>query len=119
VYDHHQVVFTCTLTPVSLLFLPTLDNVYIWRSDVIALYDKINWNIKTYKWKLLKLLKIIKKIIVYYYCLYYSRGTSIGWAVDISIFELLNNCSELEAMFLPASCDVAVSYFADFCGVNM
>jgi hypothetical protein len=28
---------------------------------VIALYDKINWNIKTYKLKLLKLLKFIKK----------------------------------------------------------
>jgi hypothetical protein len=31
VYDHHHVVFTCTLTPVFLLFLPTLVNVYIWR----------------------------------------------------------------------------------------
>jgi hypothetical protein len=31
VYDHHQVVFTCTLTSVFLLFLPTLASVYIWR----------------------------------------------------------------------------------------
>jgi hypothetical protein len=26
IYDHHQAVFTCTLTPVFLLFLPTLAN---------------------------------------------------------------------------------------------
>jgi hypothetical protein len=45
VYNHHQVVIAFTLTPVFLLILPTLPNVYIWRQDVIALYDKINWNI--------------------------------------------------------------------------
>jgi hypothetical protein len=31
VYDHHQAAFTCTLTSVFLLFLPTLTDVYIWR----------------------------------------------------------------------------------------
>jgi hypothetical protein len=31
VYDHHKVLLTCTLTPVFLLFLPTLANVYICR----------------------------------------------------------------------------------------
>jgi hypothetical protein len=33
VYDHHQAALTCThiLTPIFLLFLPILANVYIWR----------------------------------------------------------------------------------------
>jgi hypothetical protein len=29
VYDHHEAIFTRTLTPVFVLFLPTLANVYI------------------------------------------------------------------------------------------
>jgi hypothetical protein len=39
---------------------------------------------------------------------HYPRGTSIRWTVDTSIFELLNNCSELETLLLPAAWDVAV-----------
>jgi hypothetical protein len=76
------------------------------------------------------MIKIIKEIFEYYYCLselllscipprsllypcHYPRGTSIKWTLDTSIFELLKNCSELEAMFLPAAWDVVVSYFVD------
>jgi hypothetical protein len=100
------------------------------EEDVIILYDKMNWIIKTYKLKLLKLLKLLKRFL--YITIvsselllspvpprllrspcHYSRGISIRWTVDTSIFELLNNCSRLEAMFLPAACDVAVSYFVD------
>jgi hypothetical protein len=55
--------FTCILTSVFLLFLPTLVNVYIWRYDVIAPYDKINYIIKTYKLRLLKLLKLLKRVL--------------------------------------------------------
>jgi hypothetical protein len=68
----------------------------------MAFCDKINWNIKTYK---LKLLILLKGFVVYYYCLlelllscipprsllhpcHYPRGTSIRWIVDTSIFEL-------------------------------
>jgi hypothetical protein len=70
--------------------------------------------------ELLKLLKCIKRIFVYYYFLlellinfsprsfvhqcHYPRGTSIRWTFDTSRFELLNNCSELEA------CDVVVLF---------
>jgi hypothetical protein len=97
VYDHHQVAFTCTLTPVFLLFLPTLANVYIWRYDVVALYDKINWNIKTYKLKLLKLLKLLF-LHVHFYTRVITHVERLRWTVDTSTFELLNNCSELETM---------------------
>jgi hypothetical protein len=45
---------------------------------------------------------------------HFPRGTSIRWTVDTSIFELLNNSSKLEAIFLPVAMDVAVSYFVDF-----
>jgi hypothetical protein len=57
------------------------------------------------KLKLLKLLKLLKIIEIFLYI------TIVFWNVyqmdcDTSIFELLNNCSELEAMFLPAACDL-------------
>jgi hypothetical protein len=44
---------------------------------------------------------------------HFPRGTSLKRTVDTSRFELLNNYSKLEAMFLPAALDVAVSYFVD------
>jgi hypothetical protein len=46
VYDHNQVVFTCTLTPVFLLFLPTLADVYIWRNSRkigVSVHVKTAW----------------------------------------------------------------------------
>jgi hypothetical protein len=134
VYDHHQAVFTYTLTPVFSIVPPYTGQCLHLEVRCYCPFDKINWNTKIYKLKLLKLLKllkIIKKMFVYYYCLlelllsfspprsllhqcHYPRRMSIRWAVETSIFELLNNCSELEALFLTVSCDVAVSYFVDF-----
>jgi hypothetical protein len=70
-------------------------------------------------------------MFVYYYCIselllscippcsllhpcHYPCGMSIKWTVDTSILELVNKCSELEALFLPAALDVAVSYVVEF-----
>jgi hypothetical protein len=97
---------------------------------LLPLMIKLIRLLKLYKLKLLTLLKLLKRFlyiaIVFRKLLlgcipphslphpgHFPCGTSIKWTVNTSIFELLNNCSRLEAMFLPAALDVTVFYFVD------
>jgi hypothetical protein len=51
---------------------------------------------------------------VHFYTSVITHVECLSDGLLILIFELLNNCSKLETMFLPAARDVAVSYFVDF-----